>query len=416
MEEISRQRFMKSVASLSLGSSVCLNLPILEATPKTKTKAQAVIYLYMSGGLSHIDTFDPKPGSDTQGPVKAIKTKTGELISEYMPLMAKNLDKCAVIRSMTTKEGDHNRGDYLMHTSYRLLSTTKHPALGSWILREAGANSKYLPGWIKVGGGSNHDHGFFSNKYSGLHIPKASAGIKDIALPKDVDKRRFMERMKILRSLEKDFQKKYDNKNLTDYGKVKDDAIRLMFSKDVEAFNLSNEKASTMKMYGNNEFAKGCVLARRLVQRGVRFVEVNMGGWDMHQSIFDSMETRAAILDRAMAALLVDLKRRNMLSKTLVVLSTEFGRTPRINGNMGRDHHIRSFSTVLAGAGINQGIIYGKTDKKGMHVEENPVSVADFNATIAAAMGIKHNAKAISPDGRPFFLSNQGKPIMDLLA
>ena len=148
----------------------------------------------------------------------------------------------------------------------------------------------------------------------------------------------------------------------------------------------------------------------------MRFVEVNLGGWDMHNNIFDSMATRAAILDQGMAALLSDLKSRNLLKETLVVLSTEFGRTPRINSNTGRDHHIRAFSTILAGAGIKGGTIYGKTDKLGVNVAENPVSVGDFNATIAAAMGLNHETEVISPDGRPFTMVHKGNPIKDILA
>ena len=412
---MNRRRFLNSVACYSLGAGVSMNFPLLEAAPKKMAAAQSVIYLYMDGGMSHIDTFDPKEGSDSQGPVATIKTKTGERVSEYMPLMAKQLDKCAVIRSMKSEEGDHSRGNYYMHTSYRPLSTAVHPALGAWVLKEAGPASKYIPGWIKVGGGRNYDQSFFSNDYSVLNIPRALEGIKDIQLPKGTDKRRFVERAKILQSLDKDFRSKYNNGNLENYAKAKDDAMRLMFSRDVSAFDISKEKASTKTAYGDNEFGRGCLLARRLVERNVRFVEVNLGGWDMHNNIFDSMETRAAILDRAMAALLIDLKSRNLLKSTLVVLTTEFGRTPKINGNKGRDHHIRAFSTVLAGAGIKSGVIYGKSDKLGVNVAENPVSVGDFNATIAAALGLDHQKEVISPNGRPFTFSNKGKPIEDLL-
>ncbi len=427
LDEVSRRDFAVYAAKACLGVSI---LPIggamfafaadEEASVEWNLKkgtAKNVIYLYMSGGMTHLDTFDPKPGAETQGPVQAIQTSApGVQISEYLPRLAKQMDKVAIVRSLSSTQGAHERGRYLMRTSYTQRGTIRHPAMGAWLLRLSGRSNTSLPGNVRIGGDSRHPGaGFMEAKYAPLPIGDPLAGLQNSKLPGNVRPEQFNKRLSLSDQLDKEFRARFNQKQVRSYTDAYSDAIRLMSSKELDAFNVYREPEATRLAYGDDAFGQGCLLARRLIENDVRFVEVTLGGWDTHQSNFVRVPERTEILDQALATLLADLSDRGLLETTLVVLATEFGRTPTINQNQGRDHYPRAFSGLLAGGGIRGGQAYGKTDETGSEVVENDVEVPRFNATIAQALGLPGKQIVKSPSRRPFTVADKAEPIAELL-
>ncbi len=418
--EQTRRRFVTNAAStfLGVGLTPMFSSRVMGAGENASQlhqiqTAKRVIYLYMNGGMTHLDTFDLKQGHENQGPVKAIDTTGDYQISEYLPNLAKHGDKMAVINSMMSKTGAHQQGNYLAHTSYEMRGTIKHPAMGSWLLTFQDRLNPTLPGNVVIGGGSRHPGaGFFPAKVGPLMIGAPDRGLQNVKAKMEQDDFEF--RVGLSKQLGQQFASRYDYKAVNSYSEMYDDAMKLMKSEDLEAFDLSNEPESVRKMYGEDNFGKGCLLARRLVENDVRFVEVSLGGWDTHQSNFNRVPERCEILDRGMSALISDLELRGLLDDTLIVLATEFGRTPRINQNVGRDHYPKAFSAVLAGGGIVGGQKFGKSDEGGETVVEDAVEHADLNATIAYGLGIPLNHVLYSPSKRPFTVSQNGKPITKL--
>ncbi len=395
----------------------------LEAAParfREPGKAKSVIYLFMNGGMSQLDTFDTKPGSDTQGPVESIKTNAdGILISQFFPNMAHQMDKVAVINSMYSSQGAHEQGRYFMHTSYEMRGTIRHPDLGAWSAFHLGKINPGLPANVKVGGNSaGLGGGFLESEFAALPIGDPTAGLQHSKLPRRVSESRFANRMQRLEQMNREFADQHDTKLSRAYTQMYDEAVRLMKSEDLQAFDLTQEKPAVRDRYGDNPFGQACLLARRLVQHGVRFIEVDNGGWDTHTDNFDQVETKGAILDQALAALIGDLSENGLLEETLVVLATEFGRTPTIvmDQNNGRNHYPQAFTCLLAGGGIKGGIRHGKTDAKGHEIIEDRVTIPDFNATIAYALGIPLNAETHSPSQRPFKVADTGQPVLELFA
>jgi uncharacterized protein (DUF1501 family) len=387
--------------------------------PDRINPAKSVIYLYMSGGMTHLDTFDPKPGHENQGPVNSIKTSAdGVHISEYLPRLASHMDKAAVIRSMTSTAGAHAQGNYYMHTSYEMRSTIRHPGIGAWLLKYKGKLNDNLPGSVCIAGGSRviGGAGFFEGTFEPLAIGDPEAGLRNSKMAPGLTNEQFDSRFSLAADLDRDFRERYDLKRVRAYASMYDDAVRIMSSKDLEVFELARESEETRASYGESSFGQGCLLARRLVEREVRAVEVTLGGWDTHNNNFLSAAEKAEILDQGISALLTDLERCGLLEQTLVVLATEFGRTPKINQNEGRDHYPKAFSCVLAGGGIKGGTVYGKTSAGGEVVEENPVKIPDFNATVAYALGLPLDQVLYSPSKRPFTVSSKGKPILEVLS
>lgn len=426
-DEPTRRRFLSTAAKTLLGVGAApafLPNPATAALgpnlglPGRANPAKSVIYLYMSGGMTHMDTFDPKPGHENQGPVKAIPTVVdGIEISEYLPQMANHTDKVAIVRSMSSTAGAHDQANYLMHTSYDMRATIRHPGVGAWLQKFHGRLNPNLPGSVFVGGSSriNGGAGFFESSYEPLAINDPNAGLKN-SKRRGISEQVFDHRLKLADRLDAGFHKRYDLRRVRAYTSMYDDAVRIMTSKDLEVFDLAKEDEAVREAYGENPFGQGCLLARRLVERDVRSVEVDLGGWDMHNNTFIEAPEKCEILDQALASLLGDLDKRGMLEDTLVVLATEFGRTPRINQNAGRDHFPAAFSCLLAGGGIKAGVVHGKTTDDGERVEENMVKVADFNATIAYALGVPLDQVLYSPSKRPFTVSHKGKPVLELFA
>lgn len=417
-DEVTRRAFAAMAAKtfLGVGLAPLVGESLLAADKTASGTATNVIYLYMSGGMTHLDTLDPKPGSETQGPVEAIRTNvSGIQISEYLPNLARHMDKAAIVRSLSSTQGAHERGRYFMRTSYTQRGTIRHPAMGAWVLRLSGKRNKSLPGNVRIGGDSRHPGaGFMEAQYAPLPIGDPAAGLQNSKLPRGVSETQLNKRLNLADQLDVDFRRRFNQKKVRSYTDAYDDAIRLMRSEELEAFNIYRESEATRKAYGEDPFGQGCLLARRLVENNVRFVEVTLGGWDTHQSNFVRVPERTEILDQALGTLLGDLHGRGLLKRTLVVLATEFGRTPTINQNAGRDHYPKAFSGLLAGGGIRGGQVYGSTDAKGEEVEDDLVEVPQFNATIAQALGLPQKQIIKSASRRPFTVADKAEPITAL--
>lgn len=420
-DEPTRRQFMQNAARAYLGVHLfpMLGSSIASAAAEGAAKgakAKYVIYLFMAGGMSHIDTFDPKPKKkDVMGPTKAIPTSAdGVEFSGYLPLTAKVADKMCIINSLNSNQGAHEQGSYLMHTSYTQRGTIMHPALGSWVVKLGGRLHPELPGFVAVNTSPElTSGGFFGAKYSAAPIGSPDQGLQDSRRADVVSEENFSRRLSLADRLNKQFHDRYANTDVKAYEELYREAIALMKSKDLKAFDLGEEDAATRQMYGSGNFAQGCLLARRLVEHDVRFVEVQLGGWDTHYDNFTAVEGRCKEFDQAYAALITDLDKRGKLKDTLVVLATEFGRTPEINTEHkdGRDHHPAAFSCVLAGGGVKGGMKYGETDATGGKVKENKVTVQDFNATIAYALGLPYDLVIMSPTKRPFKIADKGAPV-----
>ncbi|MEQ9407710.1 MAG: DUF1501 domain-containing protein [Fuerstiella sp.] len=422
--DLSRRQFVESIARSAFGVSI---LPVADAlfgaaaragavNAAPARKAEHIIYLYMNGAMSHIDTFDPKPGTEEGGETKSIDTSVpGVRIGEHLPGLAQKMDQLAVVRSMTTETGAHQQGQYLMRTSYKMIGSIRHPFMGAWLTHFEDKLNKDLPGSVVVGGGNRHPgQGYLSAELAPAPVGNPATGLQNTKPPKYLDEGNFEKRRRLIGQFESGFRRKYDTAEVKAYADYYAEAVRLLKSPDLEAFDISKEDDSVKESYGANRIGQGCLLARRLVEKGVRCVEVEHGGWDNHNNIYDSFSNRAGQLDTAIVALLEDLQTRGLLSKTLIVLGTEFGRTPKINANAGRDHHPGCFSALLAGAGIRGGQVYGSTDRIGKSVEDGHCYPQDFNATIAYACGLPLDKEVFSPSGRPFKVANSGSPLKSL--
>ena len=422
MNDLSRRQFITGVAKTCLGVSAILHTEDLLAArlPASVPTARNVIFLYMSGGMTHIDTLDPKPdNSDVMGETSAIDTSAdGIQLGHWLPKTAQQMHNATLIRSLNTNQGAHQQANYLLHTSYQRRGTIIHPTMGAWVSRFTEKLNQTLPSNVRINGGSDVlGAGYFEKKHGLLPLGNPNAGIQNVDMAGYVEQSMYDKRLDISSKFNKSFLDTYPQKQIRAYTDLYDDATRLMKSDDLKAFDLTNEPQPLRDEYGENNFGQGCLLARRLVESGVRFVEVQLGGWDMHNQVFDALETRAAQLDSGLATLLKDLNRRGLLKETLVVLASEFGRTPEVKpGRIGRDHHPTAFSALLAGGGIKEGYVHGVSDKRGHYVEEKGVGMEELNATIAHTMGISVNKTIYSPSGRPFQVAHGSQPIMDILA
>ncbi|HBJ34524.1 MAG TPA: DUF1501 domain-containing protein [Planctomycetaceae bacterium] len=420
----SRRNFMATAARSLLGVSfaTCGARFVDGADPVALKKAggaaKHIIYLFMDGAMSHIDTFDPKPGTDEGGETTAISTSVpGLAIGNRFPKLAAIAGALAVVRSLGTQTGDHDAAKYLIRTSYKQINSVQHPAMGAWMASQTEKLNRELPANFLIGSGNRHPGaGFLHASLSPVPIGKATDGLANTKLPKYLDEKWFDRRLLLANRFDQGFQTKRKNTQVDAYNQLYTEAKQLLGSSKLDVFDLSKEPEKIRTAYGNNEFGQGCLLARRLVEEGIRYVEVNYGGWDMHQELYEKLDTRAEVLDSAMSSLLRDLNARGLLKETLVVLATEFGRTPTINVNVGRDHHPSVFSGLLAGAGIRVGQAYGESDPKGFSVDADPVSIEDFNSTIAAAAGLDTKTEFFSPSGRPFKIGGGGTPVKELLA
>jgi len=423
-DQLNRRVFVSKAAQSFLGVTALSQLDGKafaagkDASPlKQVATARNVIYLYMKGGMSHLDTFDPKPeNKEVMGLTKTINTSVdGIRFSENIPLLARQADKLAILRGMNSNQGAHEQGDYFQHTSYTLRSSIKHPSMGAWLEKFQGRGNPTLPGSVMIGNDSRHPGaGFFEAKFAPLMINDPESGISNVRPNSWFTDDRMLDRLQAAKALDKPFAETYNVKNVRAYSDMYDDAIKMMKSEELKAFDLDAEPAKLRDKYGRDRFGQGCLLARRLVEHGVRFVEVSFGSWDTHNANFTRVPELADELDAAMSTLLQDLEAHGLLQETLVVLATEFGRTPEVNANDGRDHHPAGFSCVLAGGGIRGGQVLGATDERGDKVTDGAVGIPDLNATIGYALGLPLDLVLYSPSKRPFTVADKGKPVTQI--
>lgn len=422
MNDLSRRQFINGIAKSCLGVSAILSADDLLSVELSRqvASARSVIFLYMGGGMTHVDTLDPKPeNKEVMGETTAIDTSAdGIQLGHWLPKTAQQMHTATLVRSLNTNQGAHAQANYLLHTSYQRRGTIVHPTMGAWVSRFTEKLNKTLPANVKINGGSDVlGAGYFEKKHGPLPLGNPSAGIQNVVKSGYLNESMYNKRLEIASGFNKNFLGTYPQKQIRAYTDLYDDAVSLMKSDDLKAFDLSTEPQQIRDEYGDNNFGQGCLLARRLVESGVRFVEVQLGGWDMHNQVFDSLENKAAELDSGLSSLLMDLNRRGMLNQTLVVLASEFGRSPEVKaGRIGRDHHPSAFSALLAGGGIKQGYVHGVSDERAHYVEEKGVGMEELNATIAYAMGLRINKTIYSPSGRPFQVSHGEQPITDILA
>jgi uncharacterized protein (DUF1501 family) len=419
--DLTRRAFVERFAKTFLGVSLIPSATGLRAAgPTDGGTAKSVIYLYLRGGLSHIDTFDPKPGRPEMAGVRASTTSAdGVQVSEWFPRLSRQMHHICLVRSMTSTQGVHDRGNYLAHTSYDATPTIAHPALGSWAVKLLGSENPLLPGNILINGSPQHPgSGYLGSHLAPLPIVDPGAGLQNARLPPQVTDANFARRTALAQAMGSRFVERTPYRDASAYQKIQEKAVALMKSQDLKVFDISREEANTRAAYGAHTFGKGCLLARRLVESGVRFVEVEDDqNWDTHNDHVAAMKRMTPSADQAMAALLDDLHQRGLLRSTLVVMATEFGRTPQLSGvTAGRGHHPAVFTWWLAGAGMKAGYVHGKSDVAGDRVEENPVTMPDFNATVAKALGLDLAHVEYSPSGRPFTVADKGRPVAGLFA
>lgn len=404
-------------------------------------RARSCILLWMNGGPSQMDTFDLKPGEQTGGTFKPIDTAApGVRISEHLPKLAEMAQHLAIIRSMTTTEGDHSRASYAVRTGYRQQAPIQYPALGALLGKELGSTVAELPGYVSVAPFSAfspgaYSPGFLGPKYAPLvvgaqlafNVPTFSPSqlqVRNLAVAEGVTAAQAESRLALLGSLNEGFNSSRPGVPTNSHRSAYEQAVRMMNSSAARAFRLEEEPAALRSRYGDNVFGHGCLLARRLVEQGVPFIEVSLNGypganglgWDTHQNNFESVQKLSQVLDPAWATLIADLKDRGLLDSTLIVWMGEFGRTPQINAQKGRDHFPKAWSTVLAGGGIRGGQWVGSTNNIGTEVASRPVSSPDLMATICQALGLDPRRQNISNIGRPIRLADpDGKPIQEVL-
>ena len=414
---VGRRTFLRSMAfgATSVGLLGFKDALAVQAAELRK-QGMACILLFLRGGPSQFETFDPKPGHANGGSTKAIDTSLpGVQVAEYWPNVAKVLKKMTLIRSMNNKEGEHQRATYQLHTGYAPAGGIKHPTFGSIVASEIGPKGFDLPHFVSVGNrGTTLGASFLGMKFAPFVIPNASQLPANATLPGGVLDARFDRRVDLLKDLEEDFADAGRRKLVQEHQALLDNASKMVKSPRLEAFDLGKEKAAVRDQYGRSPFGQGCLLARRLVEAGVTFVEVDSNGWDTHQDNFDRVKTMAGTVDPGVAALVADLDARGMLQRTLVVCMGEFGRTPRVNGNKGRDHWPRSFSALLAGGGVKAGQVIGSTSADGTSIKDKPIGVADLFCSFCQALKIDPRKENLSTEGRPLKIVDGGKVVKEL--
>lgn len=389
-----------------------------------EAKAESVIHIYLPGGIAHQETFDPKPYSplEYRGELKPIKTKTGDIFSETVPRLAGISDRLTILRAMSHGEAAHERGTHNMFTGYKPSPALIFPSFGSVVSHEYGPRND-LPPYVAVPSTANEfaGTGYLSSSYGpfSLGADPANAGfrVQDLNLTNGVDAARFQRRRSALDAVNSYFADKQKSDNIAAMDTFYQRAYSLISSdKAREAFNIEAEDAAMRDRYGRNAAGQRLLMARRLVESGVRFVTVTYGGWDMHSQISAGMRRDMPPLDQALAALIEDLESRGLLSKTLVMVSSEFGRTPKINNEAGRDHWPKVFSVMLAGGGVKGGLVYGASDATATEPEFDPVSPEDLATTMYQLLGIVADKELMSPGDRPIEICDGGKVIQDILA
>lgn len=427
----SRRDWLAATSGSLLGGTLAGWLRALAAADAAASgRNRSCLLLWMNGGPSQTDTFDPKPGHAHGGPFRPIATRTpGIAISEHLPGLAAWSDRLAVVRSMSTREGDHGRARLNLRTGYFPQASIQFPVLGSLVSKESGRIASDLPNYVSIlpaglFGPGSPPAGFLGPDYAPLLVGREREGAEDegpltvenLSLPSGVSSDEALARLELLRRTEEPFLSRRAGLAANEHRNAYEKASRLMSRSAAKVFDLAEEPAAVRERYGRSQFGQGCLLARRMIERRVPFVEVSLSGWDTHEDNFNRVRDLSTVLDKAWSSLMRDLHERRLLDSTLVVWMGEFGRTPGINPQQGRDHYPKAWSVVLGGGGIRGGHVVGRTSKDGMAVEDRPVSTPDLLATICLALGLDPRKQNISNVGRPIRLVDPvAKPIREIL-
>lgn len=433
-----RRDFLQAGVLSTLGLG-CLD-SLFGSIPSRRSNSKNCILVWLDGGPSHLDTFDPKPDApeEVRGPFQTISTSVeGIQVSELLPEFARRMQHWAIIRSMTSPLGEHNFGTHYLLTGYRPTPAIEYPSFGSVIARERAEQSNSigsaLPGHVaiphfRVGGGKFSGAGFLPTSFRPFSVgsdpAKPDFRVRDLVPPSELNDQRLKRRKSYLEQFDA-FHRGMDRK-LDQHDTAYDDAYDLLFSTEARtAFDLQQEPRQRRARYGARTIGQSCLLARRLIERGVPFVTVNSTGWDTHESAYTRLKegyTGAKVpvglvpsLDTALAALVDDLNQTGLLDDTLVIVMGEFGRTPKINTAGGRDHWPRAFSVAMAGGGVQGGQVVGASDRTGETPAESPITPTDLVATIYSLLGIRLETELTTPDGRPIRLISGGQPIDAIL-
>ncbi|ELP31908.1 DUF1501 domain-containing protein [Rhodopirellula baltica] len=442
MNSPSRRRFMQSMAAGIGGVSASGWFPALaEAAANDPKRRRHCILLWMSGGPTQTDTFDMKPNHENGGEFKEVQTSApGLRFSEHLPKLGSMADKLAVLRGLSTKEGDHGRGSYLMRTGQKPMGPVQYPCIGSAIGKQLAEDTMSLPSNVSIGTYRAFNQDAFGPGFLGPRFGPLFVGATDVPggmsngedgypnlkvqyldRAQGIDAERMDKRLKIWRRLQSQFVTSRQAGAAGMHNEVYEGAVRLMNSDDAKAFDLSDEPEKLREAYGNNVFGQGCLMARRLIERGVPFVEVSLGtdstsvGWDTHTDNFNAVQNLSTILDNGWGTLMQDLEDRGLLESTTILWMGEFGRTPAINPNAGRDHFPNAWSSVLAGGGIAGGQAYGNTSEDGTEVIDGKIGVQDLISTLCKALGLGSAPSNMSPGGRPIPIA-EGRAIEEVLA
>jgi uncharacterized protein (DUF1501 family) len=378
-------------------------------------QAKACIILWMNGGPSHLDTFDPKPGHANAGPLKAIATRAqGVQLSEYFPRLAEQMDSVALVRSMATREGNHQRARYFLHTGYVPSGTVQHPDLGALVCQQKADAAFDMPSYIAING-QTQGPGILGVAHAPFTIGNPLQPVENLAYAQAIDRPRFERRQRLRALLSRGFAESRAGRETRGHEAVYAKADTLMHSPRIAAFDLEQEPSALRDSYGRGAFGQGVLMARRLIETGVKVVEVQLNGWDTHQDNFTRVGALCGQLDPAFATLLRDLKERELLDSTLVLCMGEFGRTPRINANEGRDHFARAWSLALAGGGVKGGRVVGATTPDGTEVAQRPVGVPELMASVFHSLGVDGTHTNYSPEGRPLTaVDGEAAPVSEL--
>lgn len=417
----------------ALGASSCAWLPSIAAAAKSASEnGRHCVLLWMSGGPSQIDTFDMKPGHTNGGTIKESATSVpGIAFSEHLPQLAKQADSLAILRGMSTKEGDHERGTVLMRTGHVPGGPVAYPSIGSSLSKALRVREGDLPDYVSIAPGpfsrTSISPGFLGPKHAPTSVasmgPPADDGFAQLRVDflqraGHIDANRQGARLRLWESMQEEFLKARGAPNVIAQDTVYKSAIRMLGSDAKHAFDLSKESDKVRQTYGNGSFGQGCLMARRLIERGVPLVEVTLGnglGWDTHTDNFARVQSLSEQLDAGWATLMSELSDRGLLEKTTILWAGEFGRTPTINGNGGRDHYPQAFTCVLSGGGVAGGQVYGQTGKDGAEVVDGKMNEQDLLATLCGALGVDPSTENIAEGGRPIAIA-EGSPVTEVLA
>jgi hypothetical protein len=438
---LNRRELLRAAGIGMFGCSASGWFPLLaQGAAASPGKGRHCVLLWMTGGPTQTDTFDMKPNHVNGGEFKEIATSApGLRISEHLPKLATMAEHLAVMRGLSTKEGDHGRGTFLMRTGYQPAGPIRYPTLGSLVSKELGSFDAELPNYVSIApyqlfNQQAFSPGFLGPQFAPLTVGAGGAGANaspDSYAQLGVDELRTAEgvaslqadaRLDLWRTLQKGFIARHKSASPIAHDTVYERAVRMMRSETAKAFDLSEESDKVREAYGRGRFGQGCLMARRLIERGVPFGEVTLGnleggslGWDTHQNNFTAVKALSAELDAGWSMLMSDLKDRGLLESTTILWLGEFGRTPKINGNGGRDHFPAAWTSILAGGGIQGGQAYGRTSEDGMEVEEGKTSVGSLLATLCEALQIDPRTQNISEVGRPIRIAD-GEPVKEVLA